>query len=75
MPIFRTKHSNMQRQLREKSERVRNIPWYWNFSQLLLHSYSLNSEKKIWKTMFYIFIIDKSKEVIFVTLDMLENEG
>ena len=25
--------------------------------------------------MFYIFIIDKSKEVIFVTLDMLENEG
>ena len=34
MPIFRTKHSNMQRQLREKSERVRNIPWYWNFSEL-----------------------------------------
>ena len=25
--------------------------------------------------MFHIFIIDKSKEVIFVTLDMLENEG
>ena len=25
--------------------------------------------------MFYIFIIDKSKEAIFVTLDMLENEG
>ena len=25
--------------------------------------------------MFYIFIIDKSQEVIFVTLDMLENEG
>ena len=25
--------------------------------------------------MSYIFIIDKSKEVIFVTLDMLENEG
>ena len=25
--------------------------------------------------MFCIFIFDKSKEVIFVTLDMLENEG
>ena len=75
MPIFRTKHSNMQRQLREKSERVRNIHWYWNFSELLFRSYSLKSLKKSWKTKFCIFIIDKSKEVIFVTLDMLENEG
>ena len=25
--------------------------------------------------MFYIFIIDKSKKFIFVTLDKLENEG
>ena len=25
--------------------------------------------------MSYVFMIDKSKEVIFVTLDMLENEG
>ena len=40
IPVFRTKHGRMQWQLREKGERVRNIPWHWNFTELLFCSYS-----------------------------------
>ena len=42
-PIFHTKHRSIKWQLREKSERVRNIHWYWKVSELLFRSYSLKS--------------------------------